>query len=287
MPEFSPTQKLDQLGIVVRKKMAKQRDIAVDDLISMVGTAESALLPSELDEFAEGEFFKLRNEIQPHTRVFSDKELPDGIRNGTNKRFRLLNPPEFNSEHLFLNGVLQEGDGCDYVMHGNIITMKVAPSFNDKLLCTYYYTPYIETFVDVYVVPMFDETGSYIQEDFYNEELHTLPDDFFQKFDSSGSFQIGDEFDPNDEFDFDNFWTEDGEYYDRLTDPNHPDYDPISDYSLPNYDPLYDPHNHDYRDPLTDPNHPDYNILSDYTRQDYNPFTDPLNPDFDSHFNDH
>lgn len=287
MPEFSPTQKLDQLGIVVRKKMAKQRDIGEDTLIDMVSAAETAILPSELDEFAEGEFFKLRNEIQPHTRVFSDKEIPDGIKNGTNKRFRLLNPPEFNSEHLFLNGVLQDGDGCDYIMHGNIITMKVAPLFNDKLLCTYYYTPYIETFVDVYDVPIFDETGSYIQEDFYNEELHTLPDDFFQKFDSSGSFQIGDEFDPNDEFDFDNFFTEDGEYYDRLTDPNHPDYDPISDYSLPDYNPLYDPHNHDYRDPLTDPNHPNYDILSDYTLPGYNPFTDPLNPDFDSRFNDH
>ena len=287
MAEFSPTQKLDQLGIVVRKKMAKQRDIAMDDLVSMVETAESSLLPSELDEFAEGEFFKLRNEIQPHTRVFSDKEIPDGIRNGTNKRFRLLNPPEFNSEHLFLNGILQEGDGCDYIIHGNIITMKLAPSFNDKLLCTYYYTPYIETFVDVYDVPMFDETGNYIQEDFYNDELNTLPDDFFQKFDSSGSFQIGDEFDPNDEFDFDNFFTEDGEYYDRLTDPDHPDYDPISDYSLPDYNPLYDPHNHDYKDPLTDPNHPNYNILSDYTLPGYNPFSDPLNPDFDSRFNNH
>ena len=284
MPEFAPTQKLDQLGIVVRKKMAKQRDIGGDTLIDMVSTAEAAILPSELDEFAEGEFFKLRNEIQPHTRVFSDKEIPDGIRNGTNKRFRLLNPPEFNSEHLFLNGVLQDGDGCDYIMHGNVITMKVAPLFNDKLLCTYYYTPYIETFTDVYDVPMFDEQGNYIQEDFYEEDLHTLPDDFFQKFDSSGSFQIGDEFDPNDEFDFDNFWTEDGEYYDRLTDPDHPDYNPTSDYSLSDYNPLYDPHNHDYRDPLTDPNHPDYNPLSDYTRQDYNPFTDPLNPDYDPEF---
>ena len=284
MPEFSPTQKLDQLGIVVRKKMAKQRDIAMDDLVNMVGTAESALLPSELDEFAEGEFFRLRNEIQPHTRVFSDKEIPEGIRNGINKRFRLMNPPEYNSEHLFLNGVLQDGDGCDYIIHGNIITLKTAPSGSDKLLCTYYYIPYIETFTDVYDVPMFDEQGNYIQEDFHNDELSALPDDFFQKFDSSGSFQIGDEFDPNDEFDFENFWTEDGEYYDRLTDPDHPDYDPISDYSLPDYNPLYDPHNHDYKDPLTDPNHPNYDILSDYTLPGYNPFTDPRNPDFDPQF---
>ena len=280
MPEFAPTQKLDQLGVVVRKKMAKHRDIGGDTILNMVSTAEAALLPSELDEFAEGEFYNLKNEIQPHTRVFSDKEIPDGVKNGTNKRFRLLNPPEYNSEHLFLNGVLQEGDGCDYIMHGNIITMKVAPSFNDKLLCTYYYIPYIETFVDVYDVPMFDETGNYIQEDFHNDALHTLPDDFFQKFDSSGSFQMGNEYDPNDEFDFENFWTEDGEYYDRLTDPNHPDYDPISDYSLPDYNPLYDPHNHDYKDPLTDPNHPDYDVLSDYTLPGYNPFTDPKSPDY-------
>ena len=112
-----------------------------------------------------------------------------------------MNPPEWNSEHLFLNGVLQDGDGCDYVIHGNILTLKMAPSGSDKLLCTYYYAPYIETFMDVYDVPMFDETGSYIQEDFFENELHTLPDDFFQKFDSSGSFQMGDEYDPNDEFD--------------------------------------------------------------------------------------
>ena len=284
MPEFAPTQKLDQLGVVVRKKMAKQRDIATDDLISMAETAEAAFLPSEFDEFTEGEFFSLRNEIQPYTRIFSDKEIPEGIRNGTNKRFRLMNPPEYNSEHLFLNGVLQEGDGCDYVIHGNILTLKQAPVFTDKLLCTYYYVPYMESFDDIYDPLMFDEEGNYNQEDFFEAELHTLPDDFFQKFDSSGSFQIGDEYDPNDEFDFDNFWTEDGEYYDRLTDPDHPDYDPISDYSLPDYNPLYDPHNHDYKDPLTDPNHPEYNPLSDYTRQDYNPFNDPLNPDFDPHF---
>jgi hypothetical protein len=288
MAEFSPTQKLDQLGVVVRKKMAKQRDIGTSDLISMAETAEASMLPSEMEIFQEEEFFDLRNEIQPYTRIFSDKEIPEGIRNGVNKRFRLNNPPEYNSEHLFLNGVLQDGDGCDYVIHGNILTLKLAPVFTDKLLCTYYYTPFVETFMDVYDVPMFDETGSYIQEDFYTEELHILPDEFFQKFDASGSFQIGDEFDPNDEFDFDDFWDEEEEEYsDPLTDPDHPDYNPSSDYTHPDYNPLYDPYNHTYKDPLTDSNHPDYNPLSDYTLQDYNPFTDPLNPDFEFDFNNH
>ena len=285
MAEFSPTQKLDAAGVVVRKKLAKQRDIGMDSLLGMVDQTDEFGTPTKFDEFAEGEFFNLRNELQPHTRIFSDKELPEGTKNGINKRFRLANPPEWNSEHLFLNGVLQDGDGCDYVIHGNILTLKIAPSGSDKLLCTYYYTPYIETFMDVYDVPMFDETGSYIQEDFFENELHTLPDDFFQKFDSSGSFQMEDEYDPNDEFDFENFWNEEEEeYYDRLTDPDHPMYDPISDYSLPNYDPSIDPHNHEYRDPLTNPDYPGYNPLSDYTRQDYNPFTDPLNPDFGSEF---
>ena len=285
MAEFSPTQKLDAAGVVVRKKLAKQRDIGMDSLLGMVDQTDAALLPSDFDEFAEGEFFNLRNELQPHTRIFSDKELPDGTKNGINKRFRLSNPPEWNSEHLFLNGVLQDGDGCDYVIHGNILTLKMAPSGSDKLLCTYYYAPYIETFMDVYDVPMFDETGSYIQEDFFENELHTLPDDFFQKFNSSGSFQIGDEYDPNDEFDFENFWNEEEEeYYDRLTDPDHPDYNIVSDYTHPDYDPSIDPHTHEYLDPLTNPDYPDYNPLSDYTRQDYNPFTDPLNPDFGSEF---
>ena len=284
MPEFSTTQKLDQLGIVVRKKMAKQRDIGNDDLLSMAETAEAALLPSEVELFQEEEFFDLRNEIQPYTRIFSDKEIPEGIRNGVNKRFRLLNPPEDNSEHLFLNGVLQDGDGCDYVIHGNILTLKQAPVFTDKLLCTYYYTPFVETFMDVYDVPMFDEEGNYIQEDFFENEIHTLPDDFFQRFDSSGSFQMDDGYDPNDEFDFNDFWNEEEEYQDPLTDPSHPNYNVASDYTHPDYNPLYDPYNHDYQDPLTDPTHPDYNPLSDYTRQDYNPFTDPLNPDFDPEF---
>ena len=57
MAEFSPTQKLDQLGIVVRKKMAKQRDIGASDLISMAETAEASLLPSEMEMFQEEEFF--------------------------------------------------------------------------------------------------------------------------------------------------------------------------------------------------------------------------------------
>ena len=286
MPEFAPTQKLDMAGIVVRKKMAKQRDIAMDDLIGMVDQTDEFGGPTELDEFAEGEFFSLRNELQPYTRIFSDKEIPEGIKNGINKRFRLINPPEWNSEHLFLNGVLQDGDGCDYVIHGNILTLKMAPSGSDKLLCTYYYTPFMESFDDVYDPLMFDEEGNYNQEDFFTEELHTLPDNFFQKFDSSGSFQMEDEYDPNDEFDFVDFWNgdDDEEYYDPLTDPDHPNYNPASDYTHPNYDPIYDPHTHYYRDPLTDPEHPDYNPLSDYTRQDYNPFNDPLNPDFDPEF---
>ena len=286
MAEFSPTQKLDQLGIVVRKKMAKQRDIGASDLISMAETAEASLLPSEMEIFQEEEFFDLRNEIQPFTRIFSDKEIPEGIRNGSNKRFRLLNPPEFNSEHLFLNGVLQEGDGADYIIHGNVITLKQAPLFTDKLLCTYYYTPFVESFNDVYDPLMFDGEGNYIQEDFFENEVHTLPDEFFQKFDASGSFQIGDEFDPNEEFDFEDFFDfeNDDEYYDPLTDPDHPNYNIASDYTHPDYNPIYDPFNHIFKDPLTDPNHPDYDPLSDYTHQDYNPFTDPLNPDFDPQF---
>ena len=100
MPEFAPTQKLDMAGIVVRKKMAKQRDIGMDSLLEMVDQTDEFGSPTELDEFAEGEFFSLRNELQPYTRIFSDKEIPEGIKNGVNKRFRLLNKKQ-NIVHFY------------------------------------------------------------------------------------------------------------------------------------------------------------------------------------------
>ena len=69
-----------------------------------------------------------------------NKETPSGVIDGVNKVFRLLYEPVLNSEHIYLNGLLQDGDGdsdCDYTMSGNKITFNEAPIPGDKLKCSY------------------------------------------------------------------------------------------------------------------------------------------------------
>jgi len=71
-------------------------------------------------------------------RVFVDKELPSGSLNGINTTFTLRYTPEEESEHIYLNGVLQENGG-DYTISGSVITFGEAPTATMKLRCTYYY----------------------------------------------------------------------------------------------------------------------------------------------------
>jgi hypothetical protein len=73
-------------------------------------------------------------------KIFKDKEIPSGSINGTNVVFELEYLPVLGSEHLYLNGVLQEsGEENDYMISDSIITFKEAPPTNMKLRCTYYY----------------------------------------------------------------------------------------------------------------------------------------------------
>jgi len=67
-----------------------------------------------------------------------NKEKPIGLINGVNKIFLLLFEPVKNSEHLYLNGLLQDSDvGTDYTIVGNIITFYDAPMPGDKIRCSY------------------------------------------------------------------------------------------------------------------------------------------------------
>lgn len=73
-------------------------------------------------------------------KVFKDKEIPSGSINGINRVFILQYLPVEDSEHLYLNGVLQEnGEENDYIISNSTITFKEAPPTNVKLRCTYYY----------------------------------------------------------------------------------------------------------------------------------------------------
>lgn len=69
---------------------------------------------------------------------FVDKEAPSGTKNGSNPTFTLANTPTAGSEHVYLNGVLQEiGSGNDYTITGNTITMLNIPLAADKFVVSY------------------------------------------------------------------------------------------------------------------------------------------------------
>ncbi len=72
-------------------------------------------------------------------RLFADKEQPYGAVDGTNTSFALAHEPVLGSEHVYLNGILQESSGEDYSMETNTIYFIVAPESGSRLRCTYYY----------------------------------------------------------------------------------------------------------------------------------------------------
>lgn len=72
------------------------------------------------------------------TAGFVDKETPSGSVNGSNTAFVLANTPIAGSEHVHLNGLLQDvGAGNDYTISGATITYLSAPLTGDKIRVSY------------------------------------------------------------------------------------------------------------------------------------------------------
>ena len=91
-------------------------------------------------------YYKLKNiswtnditdwiEIDFTNQISVDKETPQGVINGTNTIFTINYLPITNSEHIYLNGLLQDND--DYMMSGNTISFFEAPYPNSKIKCSY------------------------------------------------------------------------------------------------------------------------------------------------------
>ena len=83
--------------------------------------------------------------LTPISRVLSapnpvqvDKEIPCGSIDGTNTTFILNHEPILNSEHVYLNGVLQEsGEDSDYVLEGKNIVFSLPIRTSSRLRCSY------------------------------------------------------------------------------------------------------------------------------------------------------
>lgn len=72
------------------------------------------------------------------TANFVDKEIPSGAINGANSTFILSSIPIVGSEHVYLNGTLQEsGAGNDYTISSSSITLTSAPLTGEKIRVSY------------------------------------------------------------------------------------------------------------------------------------------------------
>ena len=70
--------------------------------------------------------------------LFVDRETPSGAVNGSNTTYTLAFTPISGSEHVYLNGLLQEpGAGNDYTISGVTITYLTAPISGDKIRVSY------------------------------------------------------------------------------------------------------------------------------------------------------
>lgn len=68
--------------------------------------------------------------------TYVDKEIPSGIIDGVNNSFVLNYTPIPNSEHVYLNGLLQD-EIDDYTIEYNVIKFTYPPLNGMKIRCSY------------------------------------------------------------------------------------------------------------------------------------------------------
>ena len=126
----------------------------VDGLRNINTTQELNLIPDERRRAGMivgvngGEkYYRLKNidwvgditdwvELDLTKEITVDKETPVGVIDGFNTVFLLNHKPITNSEHIFLNGLLQES-GEDYLINEREITFNEAPVSGMRIRCTY------------------------------------------------------------------------------------------------------------------------------------------------------
>jgi len=97
--------------------------------------------------FGGEKYFKLRNidwkneisdweELDFTKQVYVDKEVPKGEMDGINKIFKLNKKPIPNSEHIYLNGLLQE-EVEHYLMEGGSIIFHLPIPSGWRIRCSY------------------------------------------------------------------------------------------------------------------------------------------------------
>lgn len=74
----------------------------------------------------------------PMVVAYMTREKPEGEINGKNKDFFLTYSPVNASEHVYLNGLLQEyGDDKDYTVNNDCVSFCLPPEPGDRIVITY------------------------------------------------------------------------------------------------------------------------------------------------------
>lgn len=75
--------------------------------------------------------------IKVNAAKWVNKETPSGTVNGTNDTFTLAATPIAGSDHVYLNGLLQEAGGEDYTITTNSIVFVTAPLTGSRIRVSY------------------------------------------------------------------------------------------------------------------------------------------------------
>lgn len=121
----------------------------VDTIDDLINISEDRRRPGMIVGVGGGDtYYKLKNlndwlfdisdwlEIDLTKITYVDKETPSGMVDGINNLFVLNYTPIPGSEHIFLNGLLQDEDE-DYIINYDTIIFNEAPLVGMKIRCSY------------------------------------------------------------------------------------------------------------------------------------------------------
>ena len=105
-------------------------------VISGTNSIESSGYKIDDSGIGETDLWSAKKIIEYYNQNIISKEIPIGEVDGLNSIFILSNELVENSEHVYLNGLLQD-EGEDYNITGKIITFEEAPHQGSKIRCSY------------------------------------------------------------------------------------------------------------------------------------------------------
>jgi hypothetical protein len=105
-------------------------------VISGTNSIESSGYKIDDSGIGETDLWSAKKIIEYYNQNIISKEIPIGEVDGVNFVFILSNELMENSEHVYLNGLLQD-EGEDYKISGKIITFEEAPYQGSRIRCSY------------------------------------------------------------------------------------------------------------------------------------------------------